>query len=59
MKKILIILALLAALQLLSGEVNWELQYSASLEQLQMLRQYSWAILWSWMEVLRPVLLMG
>lgn len=39
MKKILIILALLAALQLLSGEVNWELQYSASLEQLQMLRQ--------------------
>lgn len=39
MKKILFLLALLATLQLLVGEVNWELQYSASLEQLQMLRQ--------------------
>lgn len=41
MKKILLLLALLAALQLLVGDVtgSWELQYTASLEQLQMLRQ--------------------
>lgn len=38
MKKILILLALVITLQLLVGEVNWELQYTASLEQLQMLR---------------------
>ena len=41
MKQILILLALLATLQLLAGDVigSWELQYTADLEQLQMLRQ--------------------
>ena len=40
MKKILLLVALLASLQLLAGDVNgWELQYTSSVEQLQMLRQ--------------------
>ena len=40
MKKILFLLALLATLQLLAGDIsNWELQYTSTVEQLQMLRQ--------------------
>jgi len=39
MKKIIIIVTLLVALQLLAGDVNWQNCYTATVEQLQMLYQ--------------------